>query len=51
MDAAGRDWPDADAWHHQLCLQLLYFLGVWHGGDADAPSSVRPYDANAGGLF
>ena len=51
MDAAGRNWPDAGSRSDQLCIKLLYFLGIWQCCDEYASPVIQPYDGHAGLLF
>lgn len=47
VDAAGGDRADDFTWYHQLCLQLLYLLGIRKGGNDHASPPVWSHDGNA----
>lgn len=42
---------DDFTWYHQLCLQLLYLLGIRKGGNDHASPPVWSHDGNAGFIF
>ena len=51
VDAAGGHWADDSSWLNQLCLQLLYLMGVRQSGHDHASPPVWSYDGHASLLF